>query len=268
MSVALEVHDLHYRYADGTVALRGVSFMVNEGQRVALVGPNGAGKSTLLLHLNGLLPEKPGGDGAVKVFGKNITSGNLLDVRRKVGLLFQDPNDQLFCPTLYEDVAFGPRQMGISEAEVSTRVGHALQLTDLVGKETRPPHHLSGGEKRRACLAGLLATDAKILVLDEPTSNLDPRGRRELKQLLKDIGLTLLIATHDLELVAEICDTTIVLDGGKVVAAGDTRTTLSNTPLMESHGLETPHILRHLHPHDQTGGGGAAEQPEGTGEGI
>lgn len=268
MSVALEVHDLHYRYADGTVALRGVSFMVNEGQRVALVGPNGAGKSTLLLHLNGLLPEKPGGDGAVKVFGKNITAGNLLDVRRKVGLLFQDPNDQLFCPTLYEDVAFGPRQMGISEAEVSTRVGHALQLTDLVGKEVRPPHHLSGGEKRRACLAGLLATDAKILVLDEPTSNLDPRGRRELKQLLKDIGLTLLIATHDLELVAEICDTTIVLDGGKVVAVGDTVPTLSNTPLMESHGLETPHILRHLHPHGPAAGGAADEQAEATGDGI
>ena len=268
MSVALEVHDLHYRYPDGTVALRGVSFMVNEGQRVALVGPNGAGKSTLLLHLNGLLPEKPNGEGAVKVFGKNITAANLLEVRRRVGLLFQDPNDQLFCPTLYEDVAFGPRQMGISEAEVSTRVAHALQLTDLVGKEGRPPHHLSGGEKRRACLAGLLATDARILVLDEPTSNLDPRGRRELKQLLKDIGLTLLIATHDLELVAEICDTTIVLDGGKVVAAGDTIPTLSNTALMESHGLETPHILRHLHPPDQPVGDGATVPSEGTGEGI
>jgi cobalt/nickel transport system ATP-binding protein len=268
MNAALEVQDLHYRYADGTVALRGVSLMVNEGQRVGLVGPNGAGKSTLLLHLNGLLPEKPGGDGAVKVFGKAITISNLLEVRRKVGLLFQDPNDQLFCPTLYEDVAFGPRQMGISEAEVSTRVAHALQLTDLVGKEGRLPHHLSGGEKRRACLAGLLATDAKILVLDEPTTNLDPRGRRELKQLLKDIGLTLLVATHDLELVAEICDTTIVLDAGKVVAAGDTIPTLSNTALMESHGLETPHILRHLHPHDAPVADRPAEQPEGTGEGI
>lgn len=262
MSVALEVDDLHYRYADGTVALRGVSFMVNEGQRVGLVGPNGAGKSTLLLHLNGLLPEKPQTDGAVKVFGKPIRGGNLLEVRRQVGLLFQDPNDQLFCPTVYEDVAFGPRQMGITEAEVNTRVTHALQLTELTGKESRPPHHLSGGEKRRACLAGLLATDARILVLDEPTSNLDPRGQRELKQLLKDLGLTLLIATHDLQLVAEICDTVVVLDGGRVVATGPTFEVLSNTALMESHGLETPHILKHLHPHDHS----AASQPPSPAE--
>jgi cobalt/nickel transport system ATP-binding protein len=252
MNLALEVTDLHYQYPDGTVALRGVSFLVEEGSCVALIGPNGSGKSTLLLHLNGLLPEtrRQGGSGVVKVLGEEIEPRNLLRVRRQVGLLFQDPNDQLFCPTVYEDVAFGPRQMGLEPPEVNERVVRALGLVGLTGRENRPPHHLSGGEKRRACLAGLLATDARILVLDEPTANLDPRGRRELKQLVRDIALTRLIASHDLEFVAEVCDTAIVLDEGRVIAAGPAREILGNEAMMEAHGLETPHFLRHAHPHN------------------
>lgn len=257
MNLALEVTDLHYQYPDGTVALRGVSLVIPEGACVGLVGPNGSGKSTLLLHLNGLLPERKGSEGfsaAVKVLGKQVEPHNLLRIRRQVGLLFQDPNDQLFCPTVYEDVAFGPRQMGVEPQEISERVTRALQLTNLTGKETRPPHHLSGGEKRRACLAGLLATDAKILVLDEPTSNLDPRGRREFKELLRNIPLTRLVASHDLDFVAEVCDTVIVLDEGKVVAAGAAHDILGNSALMDAHGLETPHFLKHLHPHDEAAG--------------
>jgi len=166
-----------------------------------------------------------------------------------VGLLFQDPNDQLFCPTVFEDVAFGPQQFGGSPDQVRTRVAQALAKTGLAGFEQRAPHHLSVGEKRRVCLAGLLACDPTILVLDEPTTSLDPKGRRELKELLRQIPITKLIATHDLELVVELCARVIVLDGGAVVAAGPTVELLSNEVLMFRHSLERPHILRHLHPH-------------------
>lgn len=249
MSTALEVEDLHYRYPDGTVALRGVSFMIEEGSCVGLIGPNGAGKSTLMLHLNGLLPEHINGPQPVRILGKPLTSRNLLEVRRKVGLLFQDTNDQLFCPTVFEDVAFGPRQMELEEKEIAQRVQGTLRTVGMEGLENRPPHHLSGGQKRRVCLAGVLACLPEILVLDEPTSELDPRGKRELKELLKSLSLTRLIATHDLELVAEICDQAILLDAGQVVSIGKPHDLLGNEQLMEKHGLEVPHILRHLHPH-------------------
>ena len=220
-----------------------------EGETVGLVGPNGAGKSTLLLHLNGLLPESPNGQSSIWIDGSPVGPANLADVRRRVGLVFQDTNDQLFCPTLFEDVAFGPRQLGLSEAEVAQRVADCLAKVGLSGLEHRAPHHLSGGEKRRACLAGVLACQPSILVLDEPTSSLDPRGRRDLKELLLRIPLTKIIATHDLELVVQVCDRVIVLDRGAVVAEGPTETVLSDEPLMLEHGLERPHILRHLHPH-------------------
>ena len=250
MSIALEVEDLHYRYPDGTVALRGVSFIIEEGSFVGLVGPNGAGKSTLMLHLNGLLPENISGEQPIRIFEKAIRPANLLQIRRKVGLLFQDANDQLFCPTVYEDVAFGPRQMGLSEQEVSQRVQGALRAAGLEGVESRPPHHLSGGQKRRACLAGVLACLPEIMVLDEPTADLDPRGRRELKDLLKSLTLTRLVATHDLDLVAELCDQVIVMDAGQIVTVGNARDVLANEELMLAHGLEVPHALRHLHPHE------------------
>jgi energy-coupling factor transporter ATP-binding protein EcfA2 len=249
MNAAIEVRDLHYRYGEGTPALRGVSFSVAEGECVGLIGPNGAGKSTLLLHLNGLLPESWEGARSVFVGGNPVQPDTLLEVRRKVGLLFQDPNDQLFCPTVFEDVAFGPEQFGLSEAEIRKRVAQALAEAGLTGFEARAPHHLSVGEKRRVCLAGVLACDPSILVLDEPTSSLDPPGRRELKELLRQIPITKLIATHDLELVVELCSRVVVLDAGAVVAEGPTVKLLSDEDLMLRHHLERPHILRHLHPH-------------------
>ena len=245
----IAVRGLSYRYPDGHDALLDVSFALAPGERVALIGPNGAGKSTLLLHLNGLLPDRPPSMPAVTVDGLPVAEANLREIRRKVGLLFQDPDDQLFCPTVWEDVAFGPRQLGLREPELSRLVTESLAQVGLAGFEERLPHHLSRGEKRRACLAGLLACDARVLVLDEPTSDLDPRGRRELMALLSRLPVAQLIATHDLEFVVEICPRTIVLDGGRVVADGPTRRLLDDEPLMLAHGLERPHILRHSHPH-------------------
>lgn len=249
MTPAIEVRDLTFRYPDGADALRGVSFAVAPGECLGLIGPNGAGKSTLLLHLNGLLPERLTGDGAVRVGGEAIAPANVGTIRRQVGLLFQDPNDQLFCPTVYEDVAFGPQQFGLDEAEVRRRVGESLVRVGLQGFEKRAPHRLSGGEKRRVCLAGLLACRPAILVLDEPTSDLDPHGRRELKALLRQIPITKIIATHDLEMIVELCSRVLVLDAGVIVAEGPTVPLLSDEDLMLRHRLERPHILRHLHPH-------------------
>lgn len=253
MTTALELRDLRFSYPDGGEALRGVDLRVAEGECVGLIGPNGAGKSTLLLHLNGILPEFGGrreaSRSAVHVFGEPISPANLASIRRAVGLLFQDPDDQLFCPTVFEDVAFGPRQFGLADAEVRGAVTRALAMVGLAGFETRAPHRLSGGEKRRVCLAGVLACEPRILVLDEPTSNLDPRGRRELKALLATIPATKIIATHDLELVVQLCTRAVILDGGKIVAEGPPVDLLADEPLMLAHGLERPHILQHRHPH-------------------
>lgn len=249
MSDAIEIKNLKYRYHDGTEALRGISFRVAPGECVALLGPNGSGKSTLLLHLNGILPDESSADGAVKILGESLTRENLEKVRRQVGLVFQDPDDQLFCATVEEDVAFGPRQLGLTDSAVAACVKNSLAMVGLSGFDHRATHHLSHGEKRRACLAGVLACEPGILVLDEPTSDLDPRGRREFKALLKQIPATKLIATHDLELAVEICSRTIVLDCGQIVADGHTHDLLDDEALMLAHGLERPHILRHLHPH-------------------
>jgi cobalt/nickel transport system ATP-binding protein len=246
---AIEITHLKYRYRDGTEALRDLSFRVLPGECVALLGPNGSGKSTLLLHLNGLLPDKSTGDGSVKIHGTRVVRGDLEKVRRQVGLVFQDPDDQLFCPTVAEDVAFGPQQLGLSEAEVAARVQAALARVGLTGFESRPTHHLSHGEKRRACLAGVLACEPLVLVLDEPTSDLDPRGRREFKAMLRTLPATKIIATHDLEMAVELCARSIILDRGQIVADGRTVELLSDEKLMLAHGLERPHILHHLHPH-------------------
>jgi cobalt/nickel transport system ATP-binding protein len=249
MTPAIELANLRYRYHDGTEALRGVTLRVAAGDCVALLGPNGSGKSTLLLHLNGILPGKMDGASPVRIMGDPLTSANLHDVRRKVGLVFQDPDDQLFCPTVAEDVGFGPRQLELSEAAVAARVEKALAQVGLAGFDHRATHHLSHGEKRRACLAGVLACEPAILILDEPTSDFDPRGRREFKALLRQIPATKLIATHDLELAVELCSRAIVLDGGLIVADGPTAAILNDEELMLAHGLERPHILRHHHPH-------------------
>jgi energy-coupling factor transporter ATP-binding protein EcfA2 len=249
MTPALEVKDLHFHYHDGKLALRGVSFSAQKGECLGVIGPNGAGKSTILLHLNGLLPEKFTDPSSVFVMGEPVTPATIYSIHRKVGLLFQDPDDQLFCPTVFEDVAFGPRQYGLSEAEVRGLVEESLHRVGLAGFEKRSPHHLSGGEKQRVCLAGVLACRPEILILDEPTSDLDPRGKRELKALLKTLTATKVIASHDLELVLELCSRTIVLDEGMIVADGPTAEILADEKFMLAHGLEKPHSLLHRHPH-------------------
>jgi len=254
MIPAAEVRGLRYGYGDAPEALRGVSFSVAQGECVGVVGPNGAGKSTLLLHLNGILPEEPAAEPSIWVDGQPITRASLPLVRRQVGLLFQDPDDQIFCPTVFEDVAFGPSQLGLEQAELTRIVRAALAQVRLDGFEQRLPHHLSLGEKRRVCLAGVLACEPRILVLDEPTAGLDPRGRRELIALLASLPATRIVASHDLDMVVALCSRVVVLDRGVVVAGGPTVEVLSDEPLMLAHGLERPHSLQHTHPHGRIPG--------------
>ncbi|HEY0466039.1 MAG TPA: ABC transporter ATP-binding protein, partial [Polyangiaceae bacterium] len=212
------------------------------GECVAVIGPNGAGKSTLLLHLNGILPERPGAhaSGSVRVHGRLVRASEAAWVRRQVGVLFQDADDQLFCPTVGEDVAYGPEQLGCERAEIEQRVARALQQVGLAGFQQRVPQRLSGGEKKRVCLAGLLAYEPSILVLDEPSAGLDPRGRRELIQILAGLAITRVIASHDLALVAELCSRTLLLDAGVLVASGPSKEMLRDDALMSAHGLECP----------------------------
>jgi cobalt/nickel transport system ATP-binding protein len=242
----LEVRDLAFAYPDGSVALRGVSFRIEHGGAVALVGANGAGKSTLLMHLNGcLFPSS----GEVRIGDIRLTRETAASVRRAVGTVFQDPDNQLFMPTVAEDVAFGPLNAGWPADEVERRVEAALVRVSMAHVRERPPYRLSAGEKRAVAIATVLAMTPDILVMDEPSSNLDPRARRRLIELLRSFEHTKVIATHDLELVVEVCSRVIVLDGGKVVADGATREILNDEALMLAHGLERPHSLRHSHPH-------------------
>lgn len=250
MRVAVEVRKLSYRYPqNGRLALDQLSFTVAEEECIGVLGPNGAGKSTLLLHLNGLLPEHASQLPNIWIAGEPIVSSKMDIVRQRVGLLFQDPDDQLISATVFEDVAFGPRQLGVGGAILNSLVGQCLAQVGLSGFEERQPHRLSQGEKRRVCLAGVLACKPSVLVLDEPTSDLDPRGRREFKTLLQSLPGAKIIATHDLELVVDLCSRVVVLDEGKLVAEGPTIKLLSNEALMLAHGLEKPHSLLHRHPH-------------------
>jgi cobalt/nickel transport system ATP-binding protein len=262
--LAIRVRGLEYCYPDGKDALRGVDLAIGGGESVALVGPNGAGKSTLLLHLNGLLPGKARGtighshaigrpapsgghrtrEASVWVDGIEVNPRNAPEVRRRVGLLFQDPDDQLFCNTVVEDVAFGPLNQGLSAPEARALALECLARVDLGAEADRPPHHLSFGERKRACLAGVLACRPSVLVLDEPSANLDPRARRRFIGLIGGLACTKLIATHDLEMVLELCPRTVLLDAGRVVADGPSREMLGNAELMDAHGLEQPLSLR------------------------
>lgn len=238
-AAAIEVRALEFAYPDGRAALRGVNIRIERGEKVAILGPNGAGKSTLLLHLNGLLH----GDGDVHIMGRHVREDDkraLQEVRALVGVVFQDPDDQLFSPSVYEDVAFGPIYMGLPQDEVKRRVKEALAQVGLDDYGDRMPFHLSGGEKKRAAIATVLSMRPAALALDEPSAGLDPRARRGLIRLLDGLDQTIVATTHDLHMVREIFPRSIVMDGGQVVADAATRDILANAVLLDKHGLEMP----------------------------
>jgi len=232
----LQVRDLHFAYPDGHVALQGVSLNLCEGEKVALVGPNGAGKSTLMLHFNGIL----GRGGPVRVAGLPVDDHNLPVIRALVGLVFQNPDDQLFSPTVFEDVAFGPLHMGLPEAEVRQRVQEALAAVQMDDFGERLSHHLSVGQKKRISIATVLSMRPQILVLDEPSAGLDPRARRALINFLQDLPITMLVSTHDLHMVRDLFPRMIIMDDGLIVADGPTHTLLDDQAFLEAHGLEKP----------------------------
>ena len=234
---AVEVTGLCHVWPDGTVALAGVDLTVANRERVAILGPNGSGKTTLALHLVGALERSVG---TIHIGGTPITKPNLVDVRRRVGLVFQDPDDQLFLPTVRDDVAFGPSAQGVSGDELDARVAMALDVVGLTDLADRAPHHLSLGERRRAALAGVLAMQPEVLVLDEPTANLDPASRRDLVEVVRSLDVTTLVVTHDLSLALELCPRSVVLNGGRIAADGPTAGLLSNRDLMAAHRLELP----------------------------
>jgi cobalt/nickel transport system ATP-binding protein len=234
----LDVRGLAYAYPDGHQALYGVDLHVHRGERVALLGPNGAGKTTLVLHLNGILAP---GAGTVEVSGLPVTKANLAEVRRRVGVVFQDPDDQLFMPSVRDDVAFGPRNLGLRGAALERRVVEALDQVDMAEFADRPPHHLSFGQRRRVAVATVLAMQPEVLVLDEPSSNLDPTSRRELADILRALDVTVLMVTHDLPYALELCPRSVILSDGVVVADGLTREILTDERLMRAHRLELPY---------------------------
>ncbi len=232
---ALEVKNLSYAYPDGHQALRGVSLALHPGDKVALVGPNGAGKSTLLVHLNGIINRQ---SGLVSVFGTELNHKTAARVRAMIGLVFQSPDDQLFSPTVFDDVAFGPIYQGLAPGEVQARVREALRMVHMEEYIRRVSHHLSMGEKKRIAIATVLSMKPDILVLDEPTAGLDPRARRALIELLRELPQTMIVATHDLPLVREFLPRTVIMDGGQIVADGRTEEILTDQALLEAHGLE------------------------------
>ena len=232
----VKISDLHFAYPDGHVALKGVSLGLCEGEKVALVGPNGAGKSTLMLHLNGILS----GNGSISIAGMTISGKNLPVIRALVGLVFQNPDDQLFSPTVFDDVAFGPLYMGLDAEEVKQRVQEALLIMGMSEFGERLSHHLSVGQKKRIAIASVLSMHPKILVLDEPSAGLDPRARRSLINFLKDIPLTVLVSTHDLRMAQEVFPRMVIMDNGEIIKDGLTLELLEDETLLEDHGLEKP----------------------------
>jgi len=240
LAPSLLIEDLAFAYPDGNQALFGVNLRVERGEFVAILGPNGAGKTTLVMHMNGIHPAE---HGSVSVAGEVIDTNDkelLRRIRGKVGVVFQDPDDQLFMPTVGEDIAFGPYNMGLRGAELDAAVDHALALVHMSEFKDRPPHHLSFGQRRRVAVATVLAMKPEILVLDEPSSNLDPASRRELANILRELKITTLMVTHDIPYAYELCERSIILSGGIVVADGDTKTILSDSKLLSENRLELP----------------------------
>ncbi len=238
MSAALEVRDLAFAYPDGSQALFGVDLAIERGERVALLGPNGAGKTTLVMHLNGIHAAQ---HGSVTVGGLPVTKEHLREIRRRVGIVFQDPDDQLFMPTVREDVAFGPANLGLRGDELEARVRSALAAVGMDAVADRAPHHLSFGQRRRVAVATVLAMEPEILVLDEPSSNLDPAGRRELADILRSLDITMLMVTHDLPYALELCPRAVVMNHGVIVADGPTVDVLSDERMMRANRLELPY---------------------------
>ncbi len=241
---ALTLADLSFAYPSQHAILRQLDLTIAPGERVGLIGPNGTGKTTLFLLICGVL--KPTA-GEIFLFGQPMRYGAF---RPEIGLVFQNPDDQLFSPSVRDDVAFGPQNLGLSKAEVDTRVMESLRTTGTLDLAERPPHHLSGGEKRMVAIAGVLAMRPRFVIYDEPSSNLDIRARRRLIRFLQAATETLLIASHDLEFILEVCDRVLLLDGGRIVADGAPRDILGDPALMQAHGLERPHsLVPHEIPH-------------------
>ena len=237
---SLVIEDLAFAYPDGNQALFGVNLKVKRGERVALLGPNGAGKTTLILHLNGILNS---GHGRVFVADKLVDTKDkdgLKQIRSKIGIVFQDPDDQLFMPTVGQDVAFGPYNMGARDSELDKIVNDALSLVGMLEYKDRPPHHLSFGQRRRVAVATVLAMKPEILVLDEPSSNLDPASRRELADILRSLEITMIMVTHDLPYAYELCERSLILSGGVIAADAKTRELLMDAELLKKHRLEMP----------------------------
>jgi cobalt transport protein ATP-binding subunit len=236
VSCAVHLSGVRYSYPNGQCALAGVDLHVEHGERVALLGPNGAGKTTLVFHLNGLLR----GEGELEVAGIELTDQTVRDVRSRVGIVFQDPDDQLFMPTVREDVAFGPLNLGLDRGEVLARIDEALTTVRMQHVADRSPHQLSMGERRRVAIATVLAMRPNLLVLDEPSANLDPRSRRELIDVLAEIDRTMLVVTHDLPFAAELCERAVLISAGRVVGDGPCERILSDSALLAAHDLELP----------------------------
>lgn len=251
----LDVDGVSFSYPDGTEVLRSLNLSVAAGERVAILGPNGAGKTTLLLQLIRILAPDTG---SITVDGIELTEESAREVRRRVGLVFQDPDDQLFMPTVREDVAFGPANFGHRGQDLEEIVDRSLAFVGMSAVKSRAPHHLSGGERRRVALATVLAMDPSVLVLDEPSSNLDPAGRRELAEVLKSLDTTLLMVTHDLPYALELCERSVIIDGGTIVADGPTAEILADGPLLAAHRLELPYGFD---PRSVTGRDGRADTP-------
>lgn len=236
-SPVLQIDDLSFAYPDGHTALRGVSLALAQGEKAALVGPNGAGKSTLLLHINGILERQ---HGSIAICGEELNQHTLARARAQVGLVFQSPDDQLFSPTVFDDVAYGPIYQGLSKPEVQRRVDDALRLVHMEAYAGRVSHHLSTGEKKRIAIATVLSMQPALLVLDEPSAGLDPRARRGLIDLLHELPQTMIVATHDLPMVRDLLPRTIIVDGGQVVVDGPTTQILADASLLARYGLEMP----------------------------
>jgi cobalt/nickel transport system ATP-binding protein len=238
--LSIDAKNLRYSYPDGHQALNGVNLQIKKGERVALLGPNGAGKTTLVMHLNGILEAT---EGSITISGMLVDGKNresLKKIRQRVGIVFQDPDDQLFMPTVFEDVAFGPSNMGWDSETIEKRSVQALQMVDMLEFRDRAPHHLSFGQRRRVAVATVLAMEPEILILDEPSSNLDPASRRELSEILLSLDVTILMVTHDLPYAYEICERSLILNKGQIVADSDTTAILRDSKLLGANRLELP----------------------------